>query len=449
MTTPTSPWPYNLTPTDGKVAKEKITLELPSGNRPRIIKPKYGAAFADTLVVKDNAGNTLVRGTDYTVTALREKDTVTTAREIIEVVVIRNLQISEFVELEYVPLSSNQTVVDDDLLLAINESDYTKLKGHWGNIANKPRNFAVGDHTHQWYDFYAMNDLVDQLNAMAKVIGKGRIPYYDKLIDAYKAKIAAETADITRIRDELDLHMSDYDRPHAETAETIGYGNLPTLPPSSNDQATTDSSESLVLRYQLDTRVDQKFLPVLYSHKGDFNNPHKTTSQQLGALNYGELGTLLDGYVNYGDKINNANTLNGKPLSEIKQEIGSDIDSDKVNRGRFTTDRIGSGGGDNTKVLTGDGRWTPITEIFDRFGTKGNRWTIYQFPYGWDGSMAEVTNILNNTYGNRDAWPIGAMVIFSYTTRISSNNRVKGNATRRINQLRVAYRADDYSWRIV
>lgn len=333
---------------------ETIALDPAVGNRSRLVKPAYGRFFTDTLVVI--ADNTrLQRGTDYKATYMDVTATETTGKEVCLFIRLLNTKVSE-VTVAYHPYGGYAIPNDGTIGNNVAAVDYSKLKVQWSEVINRPKQYSVGSHSHQWYDLYAMNDFVDGLTEILKGIEGKRIPFYQNSIDALKQDITARVGDIESVRDELDAHQNDNNNPHRVTKAQLGYGLLPYLPPSNSNALSADRTHLLTVKDAKSHIYDLKRAEV-FNHIVRYDNPHQVTADQTGTYTSDGAKYLASLYVMRGQTIDNANTLNNKTKETLHDELTRQIRVESVRDGTLSVDRLGSGGGAANQILRGDGQW--------------------------------------------------------------------------------------------
>ena len=438
----------NLTPIDlnnNERITESITLTPAIGNRSRLIKPAYGRFYTDTLVVIANNVR-LQRGVDYNATYMDVTATETTGKEVCLVIRLLNTKVND-VTVAYHPYGGKSIPNDGTLSTSLVAANRSKIKAQWADVINKPKQFAVGAHTHQWYDLYAMNDFVDGLTSILKGIQGKRVPFYQASIDGLKQDISTRVSNIEEVRDTLDKHQNDDNNPHHVTAAQLGYSLLPHLPPSNTNALSNDRTHLLTVRNAKSHIYDIKRVEV-FNHITRYDNPHQVTAGQADTYTTTETNTLASGYVPRGKTIDNAATLNGKTKERLHDEITRQIRVESIQDGVFPADRLGDGGGAANQILRGDGQWVSLESVFDQYTTKGNRWDYYLFPWQSQLSVTDCLNTIAQTYSDRKEWPVGSAVLFANGTRMWSNTQKIGKALRIIDQVRVAVLTDN-GWSVI
>lgn len=414
---------------------ETLTLPVATSDRPRTVRLAYGRFYADSMTITGN-GATLQRGTGYKLVYM---DTTSVMKEGLEICLFIQILDAKLntITVTYRPFGGNAVPNDGTLGDAIAAIDPTKLKTKWSDVRGKPTQFSPSAHEHQWYDLYQMDDFITGLKSIVSGIQGKRIPYYQEAIDRIKAKIDQRVEDIDAVRDRLDHHAGDTNNPHGVTATQLGYGNLPYLPPSVTSALSTDRDHLLQVHHAKDYIYTVKRSEV-YDHINRKDNPHQVSADQADTLTTLQVKSLAGHYVDSGTTINNATTLNSKDRAKLRDEFTRQIPVETVSAGVFNPERVGQGGASDTKVLRGDGQYVELSAIFDQYTSKGNRWSVYRFPWNSDYALNDAFRIVTEAYTDRNEWPVGTVVFFSHAQRIWSDTQRMGKALRVIEQIRAA-----------
>lgn len=184
MPSPIVRYPLDLTGVnpDNFVSGEIKTLAV----RPvRAVVPSYGPFFNDdTLVVFDNTtGVQLIKNTDYKVTGLLQEATFKTGKEICEVILILNTNVSSQVRINYQSLgglyqsnSTNLRNLWDTILQDTRPVD-------WESIFDKPFEFPPSLHSHLLSDLYGFEPLVAAIERLRTALILGDVPAFELVLD--------------------------------------------------------------------------------------------------------------------------------------------------------------------------------------------------------------------------------------------------------------------------
>lgn len=433
------------------IQNEPLVLPEVSWHPIRILGVAHGRFYTHTFQLATAEGTVLTRGTDYKLSSFDAVKSLDSGLEICSVIQILNRELTGTLYVSYRAFGGGYLPYNENLLTAIAAINDQSTKIHFSQLIDVPTTFATTDHQHQWYDMYSMNDMYDGLIAIEKSIRQGRFPYYDNLIAGYKAEIANQVSDLSAILNQLDNHRANKENPHGQNKAQLGYGNLPSLPPSTDQQVSDRSDSSLIMVDQVKYTLDTTEAVTVRAHDNDHNNPHGTNAHQLSSITRGEYRSLLNGYVTRGDKIANALTLKSKQVSTLQSEMNTDIPASAITSGVFDPQRIARGTPSSTAVLTGDGNWRELSSIFDEYRNDGQAWAMHWWPNnffdGYTKTIEDCAAIITSTYEQyRQVWPIGSFIVWPFVRALRSSNRQKGVALRLISEIRVTLINENREW---
>ncbi len=183
---------YALDPTgvnrDNAVVGEKHTL---STARYRAVAPTYGPFFTESVVVYDEINNSpLVKGNDFICVELLQEATLKYGKEIAQLILIVNPNISSDVRISYQTLGGlYENTADavaryyETLLLDNRPVDYI-------NVLNKPQEFPPSLHKHLLNEIVGFEPVVASLERIRNAILLTDIPQYELLVDWVKTYVA-------------------------------------------------------------------------------------------------------------------------------------------------------------------------------------------------------------------------------------------------------------------
>lgn len=180
------------------VAGERHTL--PPVNQ-RIIVPKLGAFYANSLIVRYN-NQELIRGVDYELAAIYHDATVATGQDVNVMIYFGNKDIVGDVELYYQVVGGQFTGIWESIQQYVNVLLVDPRKVRWDDIANKPEQYAPKDHFHDINDVYGLNHLIPKLEEIRAAILRIRTKEFRKLYDRFlqiKKDVEAAIDNITNV----------------------------------------------------------------------------------------------------------------------------------------------------------------------------------------------------------------------------------------------------------
>ena len=278
----------------------------------RVFAPTYGGFFTESFVLRDvGTGQILRRGDQYKFDNLFEMASIQTKKECAGIIVILDATVSNRVSCDYQVVGglygqSNQAIIQQIEALGLDNRPV-----EWGNIFNKPANFAPAKHLHDIGDAYGFEYMVHAINQLrfAILIGdEGSHTAIHERIDAVSDKFSAK---INEAVNGLNSHVTNYNNPHRVTAAQVGayttgevddkVGALSTkltalINNRNNPHGVTAGQVGAYTREQVDgfvATIRANIGSVVDTHVKDFNNPHRVTAAQIGAYTKAEIDTKV------------------------------------------------------------------------------------------------------------------------------------------------------------
>jgi hypothetical protein len=153
----------------GTSSANRVTYEravLPTGVI-RLIIPKYGAYYAETLQVysvnSSNVRTLLTRNTDYACVELLSKMTADVGKEIFFVILVTNTALGATFDYSYNALGGEDAVNAEAVVAAFAEINLNLQPVTWTYFIGKPIEFAPGAHLHDSLDLYGMEYISNAL----------------------------------------------------------------------------------------------------------------------------------------------------------------------------------------------------------------------------------------------------------------------------------------------
>lgn len=185
---------------DNLVRNETHTLP-PVNNR--IIAPRLGAFYSNSLVVKYN-NKILVKDEDYELAALYHDATVDTGQDVHVLIYFKNLEIDGDIVIDYQVVGGQFTGVWETIQQYVNVLLVDPRRVRWDDILNKPEQYAPLDHFHDINDVYGLNHLVPKLEeirqAVIRIRSKEMRKVYDRIL-----KIKRDVEDKIQIANDVIL----------------------------------------------------------------------------------------------------------------------------------------------------------------------------------------------------------------------------------------------------
>ena len=159
------------TKASNKVQNESRTLVKVTGQKNRVLIPRFGAFFNDASLRIFDGVRRLVPGTDYTTTYLYRDMSKLASKPIYAFIVITNEAVSNTVVLNYQAVGGSFALNTDelsDMLDALDPSDFTVA---YEDIRNKPTAFNPKDHYDEYWQLYGADNTITVLNRVRDLLG--------------------------------------------------------------------------------------------------------------------------------------------------------------------------------------------------------------------------------------------------------------------------------------
>jgi len=198
MPSPIYRYPLDLT---GRNLNNLVVDELHTLNNlaKRAIIPKYSPYFSESLVVRDAISMTVLqKGVHYDCLQLNDEVTIKTGKEICEVILITDSDVSNQVYITYQVVGGLYQRTTDAILDLYNTVMNDNRPVDWANVSNKPYEYPPSLHNHLYRDIIGYEPLIAMLERIRIAILLGNTSALQAVIDY-----------INRIRDQLGIDMSD------------------------------------------------------------------------------------------------------------------------------------------------------------------------------------------------------------------------------------------------
>lgn len=290
-----------------KVPNEQYVLR----DEQNVFVPLHAPFFSDSLVLRDDKGRELIKGTDYRIFRMMGSLSAMCAQSVAALVEILNPNLKTLY-MDYHAVGSSP-LFDRSLIELINSAANDTRLIKWKNIHNKPVVFDPKFHTHllpydvtNFQDIIALIDIwADNLSKVSPAISPIALQAQTNLVKNYFDR---NTAIVQRA---LQRHASQYDE-HGLVKSQVGLGLVDNIPTATLDQAingmpnmrlTPSSLEQIIKRYGYSTEAFLKsnVLPISFYGNTSFIPPAIGGSfEGLGSQHEGAAICLeSDGTISY------------------------------------------------------------------------------------------------------------------------------------------------------
>uniref|UniRef100_A0AB39CD60 Virion structural protein n=1 Tax=Pseudomonas phage RVTF4 TaxID=3236931 RepID=A0AB39CD60_9VIRU len=412
--------PLDLTGTspNNLIGSEEHLLTSISGFPYRIITMEHGGFYSKSLKVFDEQFNRLRPNVDF-IWTYRHKDlSARTGRDIASAIVFLNhtLQGKVFVQAQMVggDLAFSFTVVEDYIAFYNTNphvpeiNDYDGAEPIWGpgELANK----RWGLDKYQPFN----NELEKIGRAITRGATNAENNYRVHVRDRFDAFMA-------RFNDRLQRHIDDKNDPHEVTPEQVDLGLIGNFPVATQAGSDTGTANDHLMTPMLAwTTINRAPMTSLDNHIARRDNPHVLKPENvIPAVDPKQTQTnKLNGLHNKTDTVDNTLTVfwAGKWMDStefLMDHLRKNLDTSTFSQGVLEPDQITYGQFGPTRLLRGDGSWADIMQLQPEYGTTGDSKVLQMGPMG---STANAIAVLNASFSNLSAYPIGTVAFFTVYT---------------------------------
>lgn len=227
----------------------------------RAVAPKYGPIFKSGLIIYDHGTDRLLKlGQDYSLAELLQDASLHYGKEIYQIILITNPNVSDKVRINYQALGGYYEN-DASGMISLYETAMSDNRSvDWVNVENKPVSYPPTLHNHLLHDLYGFEPVIAALERVRNAMILGDIPAFESIIET------------------LQKHINDMNNPHEVTAHQAG-------------TYTKDEIDTLINSIR---QAANNALDGLQAHLLDKANPHATTAAQVGTYSSGQIDDLIN-----------------------------------------------------------------------------------------------------------------------------------------------------------
>lgn len=356
---------------EGTLSENEITnefheLERYNNKNDRILIPKHGDFFKDSLLIRNVDNLPLYEDIDYITVRLNPDLTEITGKDVRTFIIIINRNVSNTVKINYRAIGGNLTLEYDELKTALEETDHDIVEKEFKDIVGLPEGWK-GDrkHSHKYWQLYGMETLIENLNKLEESIYKGTkslINSVDEYIDHHLNSI-----ETLMIWYRLYLnHLVDFTNSHELTKEQVQLEKINNWDLADKYSSINKTEDNLYTPISSLSQMFNEYLyPYLTAHVISRENPHEVTWQQLNTLDRNTIDNLYNERLLRSSNAYDTNKLEGKTLATFTTDVTtnfltSDISANNV----FDRRRVAPNPPDNTlRVLAGNNTFRTIQEM--------------------------------------------------------------------------------------
>lgn len=393
--------------------ESRVLVKVP--DRPhRVLLPRLGAFFEDSNLKLVDQGRVLVKGVDYTTTYLYRELSHLAGKPIYAFLVITNPAVSNNLTLDYqavggpfgLDVSELQALLD-----TIEHGDQNRVA--FEDIINKPKAYNPIDHMDEYWQLYGAENTVTVINRIGDMVASG-----NEAVEASLNAYAGEYLDqaIAALQERQDLftaHVNDRSNPHQDNKGTIGLDKLNNWPMASVAEHTNGNITNRYTHPQGGMRaITDGPLKALQEHISDYNNPHGTTYEHIGAHSTQELTNLLNARLNRTSPAYDTNHLFGMDSLEFKQYAMSELSAAFFTDGLINSARMGTGTQSTTTLLMGDKRYRRIQDLIAEAEALYPNVKILSVRSSVANTSVSAIQHANTTFSDLTQYPVGTLLIY-------------------------------------
>lgn len=353
---------------ENKITDELHTLTPIPDKKDRIICPKFGSLYVESLTVRDVVtGLPLIRNVDYITAHHDSVSSELTGKDIESLIIIINESISNNIKISYQALGGNYIIERDFLMEQLTGIDDAAIVYRFDEMVGTPDSYPGDEnHPHEWWQVYGFDSLIENLDEVYSSIRDGTKGLKTSLfeyMELYKQIIIDANNNYESSKD----HLSDYSNPHRTDKASIGLSEINNWQLAGRADSLNIDNETVYMGISgVSSLYNTYVYPALSGHITGFNNPHKVTAAQLGVYTKAE----IDGqYANRLLRTSNAydtKKFNGKTVSEFSNEVrtnftANNVASNTTFKGNLIANNFDSS--NTLSVLFGDGNLKPFDSV--------------------------------------------------------------------------------------
>lgn len=273
---------------DNLVSAEPHTL---SDRRNRCVALQHGAFYTEGVIVKDTVSQRiLTHGTDYVFAVLYTSLTIKYRKEICDILIIINTQVSPSIEVTYQTVGGDYTKSAEGLIQLLETKSDDEFSRSFFDIRNRPADFVPSPHIHDLGDGYGFEYLVFALEKIRNAIVWGDMAAIDSVYN-YVDDFLANLTRLINHRIDTELFAAIIEFRRTFTKKLAGLEFVENLPIATDE----DGRNIANIDYQMRTPADNKYIATkaLAAFKEVLYNQMVSSNLTSLGKSYGTLGAPL------------------------------------------------------------------------------------------------------------------------------------------------------------
>ncbi len=371
---------------DNRITDEIHRLTKIENKNDRIICPRYGTFYVESLIVREVSGRPLEEGRDYKL-AYHESDySELTGKDLESLIIIVNPDVSNDVKIEYQALGGKLEIVKDFLQVKLDELDEWVLEYKFEDIVGLPEGWVGdADHPHKYWQLYGWDSLIENLDGLGDALGRDRTALHSA-VDEYVGIYKGLLDDIMELYRAYMNHVNGFGNPHGTTDVHLDLDLIMNWHMADYEESKNITNDSLYMGVHGVTSLYVEYLyPYLRAHIDNKQNPHQVTAAMLGLFTRDEIDAFYNERLLKSSRAYDSNLFEGRDIETFTSNVRTNLKSSDIKKNElFNINRMAtnvSTAFNGLNVLTGDNRLLSVEDISYE-ADRGDLFTTWRFLPG-------------------------------------------------------------------
>lgn len=431
---------------ENKISKEKHAIKVGDGINYKIVVPTYGGFFAKTVEIRDENYNLLKEEQDYVLTYKYEDASLRTGQDIMGAIIIISQDVRNFVYFEGNIVGGDyafSNTVETDVTTWL--KDRNNPIPNYGEIIGVATKYSNGEFRKQLWKLDGYEKTTAELETIRRLEILGDIERLESFGEEFSVTLSNNAGDVTEVQETLDSHINNKQDPHQLTPGQLDLDpDLQNFPlADANTDVSPASDEAIATPAIYQKVVNATIGSRITDHINDKNLPHKETAAQLGGLTKPAIDGILSTLLPVNTSADSTNKVDGYEEASIKTQVRSNYRTDHFKNGVLPIDRIGLGTASSKHILTSDGNWTLISDLFSRYERK----LPHYYYHGYHSDYSEALSTIAQRFSDMTQYPAMTTVWWRATDlQMTIWDGNQSTETKYTDCLRAAQKQADGSW---
>lgn len=401
-----------------RIIGEQRTL-VKVANRPnRVLLPRLGAFYANSVLRLQANGQVLVPGRDYTSTYLYSDLSKLTTLPVYALIVVTNPEVSDTVVLDYQAVGGAFGLDVDELSVLLEAVRGDDLRVNYEDIINRPKAFNPAEHMDHYWQLYGAENTITVIHRTSQLVttrDTSQLANMQEYAETYRDMAAAKVAEQ---RDLFNIHLADHNNPHDDDKVDVGLSHLHNWPMASTDAHLIRSVD---FQYAQPggglAAIEAGPAVSLREHILRRDNPHGIRAGDVNAYSTDEQNSLYDTKLNRWDAAYDADTIYDYTAAGFKAYAMTNIPAHLVTHGYFGNAQLGVGYAGSDTFLMGDGTWRSMASMAQQHSGEARMAAnhVMMDNSSMEPTMYNVVNFVDTTYVDPNTFPVGTELTVTMT----------------------------------